>query len=86
MFSVVFLRNFSILLLVLLMNSDSIHFSLSILGYRCAYGHNVGAGEGWMCISLSEGAGKGGPRRVSLLREKTEKGMLLKSYTRNNAK
>ena len=33
MFSAVFLRNFSILLLVLLMNSDSVHFSLSILWY-----------------------------------------------------
>ena len=24
----------------------------------------MGAGKGWMCISLSEGAGKGGPGRV----------------------
>ena len=83
---------------------DSVHFSLFILGYRCAYGHNVGAwegwmyarhnvgaGEGWMCISLSEGAGKGGLGRVdwksvSKLSKKTEKGMLLKSYDRNNEK
>ena len=100
MFSAVFLRNFSILLLVLLMNSDSVHFSLSILWYTdvhidtmwvlgkggCTYDTMWVLGVGWMCISLSEGAGKGGPRRVSLLREKTEKGMLLKSYTRTNAK
>ena len=78
MFSAVCLRNFCILLLVLLMNSDSVHFSLSILWYTdvhidtmwvlgkggCTYDTMWVLGVGWMCISLSEGAGKGGVGRV----------------------